>query len=52
VDSLAAETDVVKEENCLEVTCTLSLDLGERTHRLYFVRNMSAMVKFAWATMC
>jgi hypothetical protein len=50
IDSLATETDVVEEENCLVVTCTLSLDLGERTHRLYFVRNMSAMVNFALAT--
>ena len=49
VDSLVAETDVVEEENCLVVTCTLSLDLGERTHMLYFVRNISAMVNLALA---
>jgi hypothetical protein len=53
-DSLASETEgdrVVSEEGCLVVTCTLSLNLDERAHRQYFMRNMSAMVDFALATM-
>lgn len=47
MDSLEADNVEVKKENCLVVTCTKSLDLGVRSHRLYLLHNVSAIVNFA-----
>ena len=48
VDSFAAETNMVEEQNYLIVTCTLLLELGERTQKLYFMWNMSVIVTLHW----
>lgn len=48
LDDQPQSSDLVEEEDCIVVTCSSSFNLSERTHREFFVRNIAAIVNYAF----